>query len=179
MFSLEKIFRSPLLSPFENHFFQYGRMVLPPNDALLNVAGSEEDEKLMSFGELRSVLISGESEALALGCSSTPARQLEASSCGKGESYCWHRCMSNRANNASPGLCKIRRKKFAKCMGPNGQRWDGKTHKDGSYKPRCFGQLGGGKGGGKRRQCSKTGAKCTVKTRGRCCKKKCFKGKCL
>jgi hypothetical protein len=76
----------------------YGRMVLPPFDALHPDHGQ-------TFGSLRESNIQGEQKDLA--CSSNMvARQLEESSCQGDTLFCWEKCMSPSEYNVSEAICQ-------------------------------------------------------------------------
>lgn len=75
----------------------YGRMVLPPSDAVSPAAEHEG----RTFGEIREAMAEralsadGKAEHLGVGCSSPGlvATHRELSTCAAGSTYCWHRCM--------------------------------------------------------------------------------------
>jgi len=104
----------------------YGRMVLPPVDAVHPQHGE-------TFGRLRQLLIESttsaatDDEALALGCSSssifTHARQLEEASCEEGTLFCWHRCMVTADHEVSEDICSEENLDLS-CVNPRGQLWD-------------------------------------------------------
>lgn len=111
----------------------YGRMVLPPVDAVHPLHG-------MTFGELRETMISSslknqEYENAGIGCSDAMVpRDLSAITCEDDSIYCWHRCMSladfdvSHENCAEQGLA-------VHCINPRLQLWAGDLH--GDYYPAC------------------------------------------
>lgn len=110
----------------------YGRMVLPPVDAM-------HPHHDMSFGELRDTMISAslghqEDENPGIGCSGgMVARDLSATTCEGDSLYCWHRCMTftegvDHETCAERGLA-------VHCINPRLQLWAGELH--GDYYPAC------------------------------------------
>ena len=116
----------------------YGRMVLPPADAVHPQHNDDE----MTFGELRQVMIDASiskqdhaDDALSLGCSSTMvARQLEETTCEGDTLLCWHRCMSTTEFGVSEEICANQNLSMM-CINPRGQLWDN-TH--GDFYPGCI-----------------------------------------
>ena len=122
----------------------YGRMVLPPADAVHDAASGT------TFGDLRRRMIArsraaaaggrdddgGEEDPLALGCSGAAyARQLEEAACAAGSTYCWHRCMLH-ADHAGVGDAECAARGLAlQCVNPRDQFSDGDSH--GDYFPAC------------------------------------------
>jgi hypothetical protein len=113
----------------------YGRMVLPPSNAV-------HPEHGMTFGQLRQKMIdaslsktgSQEEEALSLGCSSSMvARELQEATCEGDTILCWHRCMSIPDWDVSEAFCESRNLKMT-CTNVKGQLWD-ETH--GDFFPGC------------------------------------------
>lgn len=110
----------------------YGRMVLPPQGAF-----SEREQ--MTYGDVRSLLVEGNSKP-GVGCSSPNehARLLEAGSgnikCGDNGTFCWNRCMVHADHGVSHDICSSRSLKL-QCINPRDQVWDGKSH--GDYYPDC------------------------------------------
>lgn len=123
----------------------YGRMFLPPSDALSELQGLEG----LSQGRLREMMVeasvseehgqrrlsSPEEDVLFLGCShNLYARELQAATCTANQIYCWVRCM-DYTEDANPTNCS------AKSMGFNcTSQFDqislgGLTH--GDYNPAC------------------------------------------
>jgi len=106
----------------------YGRMVLPPVDAV-------HPENGKTFGEIRELMISGQEEVLGLACTgSASARQLEEVLCEEGTLYCWHRCMNHTEYYpVSPDICADDGLEL-KCVNPRGQHYV-KGH--GDFYPNC------------------------------------------
>ena len=106
----------------------YGRMVLPPADALHPQHG-------ITFSELREQMIDHSlSNASHIGCSSSMvARQLEETTCLGDSIYCWHRCMNQSAFGVSEDICADMNQ-VMNCTNPRGQFWDGKH---GDFYPGC------------------------------------------
>ena len=93
----------------------YGRMVLPPSDAIHPV-------HLQTFGDLRESMI--HKNDLAVGCSSTMyARQLEETSCEQDSFFCWHRCF-NLTEELSPEACAVEGLDLA-CINDERELWIG------------------------------------------------------
>ena len=82
----------------------YGRMFLPPQDAVNRNKG-------LTAGELRRLVgdaTSGNDANLALGCSGGMyARELSESACPNNTMFCWHRCM-DFPSDANPEICKAK-----------------------------------------------------------------------
>merc|ERR1719350_712116 len=88
----------------------YGRMVLPPSDAIHPNGDT-------TFGELRrlmfktSLSLEEDQEVIELGCSGSHqvARQLEESICDEygypGFYYCWNRCWNLTESGVSDEIC--------------------------------------------------------------------------
>jgi len=110
----------------------YGRMVLPPADAL---HPAHPDRTL---GELQNLLKSSSpsDEHLSLGCSSNlVARHLEESiNCEDDTLYCWHRCMNLTEYGVSEEVCAAQNLQL-QCINPRRQLWDN-TH--GDFFPDCI-----------------------------------------
>ena len=114
----------------------YGRMVLPPADAV------HPQHKDKTFAELRQEMIDAslsgnDQDSLLAGCSNhMVARQLEETTCeeGSGTLYCWHRCMSLEEHGVSDAICAERGLDLV-CTNPRGQRYTG-GH--GDYFPGCI-----------------------------------------
>ena len=118
----------------------YGRMVLPPPDALDGTSGN------VTFGEQRELAqraqqrrAAGDHAAdaggpLAVGCASGRVpRELWGTGCEDNQIYCWYRCMdetvdANRSYCAAQGLT-------LNCTSMFGQISDGNHH--GDYSPAC------------------------------------------
>jgi hypothetical protein len=111
----------------------YGRMVLPPVDALHPAHGT-------TFGELRDTLIAAslnnrEDDTVGVGCSGgMVARDLSATDCGDDATYCWHRCMNHTDFGVSNEVCASR-DLAVECINPRQQLWAGEFH--GDYYPAC------------------------------------------
>jgi len=111
----------------------YGRMVLPPVDAVHPTNG-------MTFGELRERMISSslndqEEENVGLGCSGgMVARDLSATTCNEDATYCWHRCMNHTDFGVSNEICADRNLEVH-CINPRNQIWAGENH--GDFYPAC------------------------------------------
>jgi hypothetical protein len=110
----------------------YGRMVLPPVDAVHPSHG-------ITFGELRERMIesshSNTEEALGMGCSGDRvARDLQATTCEGDSIYCWHRCMDPSDFGTSADAC-LNQDLQLLCINPRRQISDGMSH--GDYYPGC------------------------------------------
>jgi len=112
----------------------YGRMVLPPSQAIHPMHTD------LTFGDLRQGLMqSNNNDAVRLACShdTTTAlhRKLEGTTCNStDEIYCWHRCMSALEQQVSEEICQASSQEL-KCINPRGQVWAGESH--GDYFPGC------------------------------------------
>jgi len=121
----------------------YGRMFLPPPDALQDV------ERGITFGDLRRSLqetwsLDGRehSSGLTVGCSegllAHELRQLSASGssggCASNQMQCWFRCM-NYSLAASPEACAAQGNATVKCTNARDEVSNGYHH--GDYAPRC------------------------------------------
>lgn len=127
-----------LLAPHGEAFSRvwYGRMVLPPADALHPVHD-------VTFGDLRQRMINAsldtthnqDEDTLGLGCSSTKvARELSETTCQGNEIYCWHRCMDATLQQVSSEICSSRNLELS-CVNPRLQISDGVPH--GDFYPSC------------------------------------------
>jgi len=111
----------------------YGRMVLPPVDAIHPAHGT-------TFGELREQMIAAshnhqEDENAGLGCSGgMVARDLQATTCEDDSIYCWHRCMNTTEHGVSEEICQGRNLQLH-CINPRLQIWGGENH--GDFYPAC------------------------------------------
>ncbi|GAX16729.1 hypothetical protein FisN_21Hh172 [Fistulifera solaris] len=109
----------------------YGRMVLPPTNAVHPV----HDE---TFGRLRDMLVDKsmpEDEVVALACSSSAqARELQTTTCEEGTLLCWHECMSLEEHGVSEDICAQQGLDLW-CINPRGQLWD---FKHGDFFPGCI-----------------------------------------
>jgi len=109
----------------------YGRMVLPPVDAV-------HPAHSMTFGELRERMIASSldenKEEPGLGCSGgMVARDLSAVTCEGDSIYCWHRCM-NLTDTVNDEAC-AERNLSVQCINPRLQLWAGENH--GDFYPDC------------------------------------------
>jgi hypothetical protein len=106
----------------------YGRMVLPPFDAI----HPKHDD--LTFGRLREKMIDAslssnpstdDDKALEMGCSrhDAMARQLEDVTCAAGSTYCWHRCMVHEEYSVSDTLCAESSLRV-QCINPRGQVYE-------------------------------------------------------
>jgi hypothetical protein len=103
----------------------YGRMVLPPPQAL-------HPSHSMTFHDMRSSMINKDPQALSLGCAShhQVAREL-----GEGEgncnnvtsALCWHECMNYTDFDVSPEICQDRDLSLA-CVNDEGYLWIDTVH---------------------------------------------------
>lgn len=114
----------------------YGRMVLPPPDAL-----ADEDTGT-TFGDLRAALIGASLEGLeheqarGVGCSGHQVpRDLSATTCEEDELYCWHRCIPLAEEGLTPQSCADQGLDLV-CTNPRGLVSDGLSH--GDYFPGCL-----------------------------------------
>lgn len=111
----------------------YGRMVLPPVDAIHPAHGT-------TFGQLREHMIAAshnhqEDENAGLGCSGgMVARDLSATTCEGDSMYCWHRCMNTTEHGVSEEICQGRDLQLH-CINPRLQIWGEENH--GDYYPAC------------------------------------------
>ena len=110
----------------------YGRMFLPPEDAL-----SKLNDEVMTYGDVRKQQIEAikngsDGIGLGVGCS---RRQLasDATDCAENTIYCWSRCM-DYTNTASPDICAADNLEL-KCVSQQDQIADGSKH--GDYNPIC------------------------------------------
>mmetsp|Transcript_83320 Transcript_83320/g.166326 ORF Transcript_83320/g.166326 Transcript_83320/m.166326 type:complete len:714 (-) Transcript_83320:84-2225(-) len=121
----------------------YGRMVLPPHDAL----SPEHDTK--TFGNIRDSMIAAvregkqdEEEVMALGCSGgLRADQRELAECLVGEIWCWNRCMNTTANQGvyygvSQDICAAQGKNL-QCTDVLDRIYDPDFDSHGDYFPAC------------------------------------------
>lgn len=116
----------------------YGRMVLAPSEA------QHPTMPDVTFKEHRMGMMSDNSGALAVGCSSDTmtARHLEgAASCNStGQLYCWHRCQ-NYTETVSATACTS--KKVMCASDKTGIKWNGEDHSP-EFKLACAKKDGGG-----------------------------------
>ena len=111
----------------------YGRMVLPPADALHPAHGK------LTFGDLRQSMIDAainqREDKLGLGCSgSMIPRDLSATTCEGNTIYCWHRCMNATEYGVSSEICANQDLELS-CINPRLQIWAGVNH--GDFYPAC------------------------------------------
>jgi hypothetical protein len=106
----------------------YGRMVLPPPQAL-------HPSHIMTFYELRLAMINQHPKALSFGCAShhQVARELtegneEDQRCSNDTSaYCWHECMNYTDFDVSPEICQGRALSLG-CVNSDGYLWVDEIH---------------------------------------------------
>lgn len=107
----------------------YGRMVLPPVDA---IHPGHDDS--MTFGEIRNKMIESSIEGQEgfynhLGCSGgLVARDLAAVTCESDSLYCWHRCM-NYTDTVNDDACASEGRSV-QCINPRLQISTGESHGD-------------------------------------------------
>jgi len=115
----------------------YGRMVLPPPEAIHPSSGT-------TFGNLRSSMIRGDSNALDLGCASASmvARELAEDAHGDEEDLecdeatsmlCWMKCMTYEELGVGPDSCD----KSVVCATEEGDLWSEGIHNP-DYSLRCL-----------------------------------------
>jgi len=130
----------------------YGRMVLPPNDALVVLDTTDEENAVqttLTYGDVRRRLVETHSSSsteesvlpAGLGCSSPTMRALaagglhdEPSTCEKGSLFCWARCMELADYNITEEMCEEQNLDL-KCINPRGQYQTGERH--GDFWPAC------------------------------------------
>ncbi|KAG7363631.1 hypothetical protein IV203_026992 [Nitzschia inconspicua] len=107
----------------------YGRMVLPPPQAL-------HPSSTKTFEEVRASMINKDPEALLLGCASRHqvARELAegddegGDGCSSNTSYyCWHECMNYTDYDYSPEICESRSLSLG-CVNGEGYLWVDTIH---------------------------------------------------
>lgn len=123
----------------------YGRMVLPPPEAI-HPSGDR------SFADLRTAMIRGDKHALALGCAeaSETARELmedmhdhggedEALECDEDVSMlCWMRCMNYSDFDVGIDSCAAKSESHSLlCANDGGELWEKGVHSD-EYYVRCL-----------------------------------------
>jgi len=110
----------------------YGRMVLPPSDAV-------HPEHQETFGHMRQLMIDASlsstgDDILGIGCSgNSVAHQLEEVVCMEGSTYCWHRCMNHSDYEVSDMICSERSLQL-QCVNPRDQVYES-GH--GDFQPAC------------------------------------------
>lgn len=118
----------------------YGRMVLPPKDALV---AAESTQTTLTYGDIRRRLVETPDVHIpaGLGCSSPTMRALqhsgnhdEPSACEKGSLFCWARCMELADYDISEEICQEQNLEL-KCINPRGQFQTGERH--GDFWPAC------------------------------------------
>jgi len=118
----------------------YGRMVLPPKDALV---AAESTQTTLTYGDIRRRLVENPDVHIpaGLGCSSPTMRALqhsgnhdEPSACEKGSLFCWARCMELADYDISEEICQEQNLEL-KCINPRGQFQTGERH--GDFWPAC------------------------------------------
>lgn len=108
----------------------YGRMFLPPSEALSEPAG-------ISFGDLRARAIGEIHEGLGVGSTVGCSRQLlatESPHCEANQIYCWMRCM-DYTEEASPEVCAAKNLSV-KCASQRDEIWT-LADSHGDYNPTC------------------------------------------
>jgi hypothetical protein len=118
----------------------YGRMVLPPTDALV---AAESTQTTLTYGDVRRRLVETPDAYIpaGLGCSSPTMRALQHSSnhdeptaCEKGTLFCWARCMELADYDITEEMC-AEQDLAVKCINPRGQFQTGENH--GDFWPAC------------------------------------------
>jgi len=116
----------------------YGRMVLPPKDALV---AAESTQTTLTYGDIRRRLVETPDAYIpaGLGCSSPTMRALqhsgthdEPAACEKGTLFCWARCME--LEDFTEEICEEQNLGL-KCINPRGQFQNGERH--GDFWPAC------------------------------------------
>lgn len=137
----------PNKSNDENPRLWYGRMVLPPPKAI------HPSGKGSTFEDVRTAMIEGDRDALALGCatSNVSARELmedkhfegdeDDMSCDKETSImCWMTCMSYEEQNVSVESCASESEDHSLvCANEDGELWD--TGHNPAFSLRCLSAL--------------------------------------
>jgi len=108
----------------------YGRMFLPPMDALSEAHG-------ISFGQLRKKMIedvhAGGGKGQGMGCSRM-LQETEGLQCETNQIYCWMRCMEH-TETASADICDEQNLSL-KCANQRGEIWV-PENRHGDYNPIC------------------------------------------
>jgi len=112
----------------------YGRMVLPPKDALV---AAESTQTTLTYGDIRRRLVETPDAYIpaGMGCSSPTMRALqhgvhdEPGACEKGTLFCWARCMELADYNITEEMCEEQNLGL-KCINPRGQLSTGGKHGD-------------------------------------------------
>lgn len=112
----------------------YGRMVLPPKDALV---AAESTQTTLTYGDIRRRLVETPDAYIpaGMGCSSPTMRALQSSlhdepgACEKGSLFCWARCMELADYNITEEMCEEQNLGL-KCINPRGQFSTGEKHGD-------------------------------------------------
>jgi hypothetical protein len=112
----------------------YGRMVLPPKDALV---AAESTQTTLTYGDIRRRLVETPDAYIpaGMGCSSPSMRALQHSlhdepvACEKGTLFCWARCMELADYNITEEMCEEQNLGL-KCINPRGQFSTGDKHGD-------------------------------------------------
>lgn len=116
----------------------YGRMVLPPKDALV---AAESTQTTLTYGDIRRRLVETPDAYIpaGLGCSSPTMRALQHGGnhddpavCEKGSLFCWARCME--LGDFTEEMCEEQNLGL-KCINPRGQFQTGERH--GDFWPAC------------------------------------------
>lgn len=99
----------------------YGRMVLPPADALHPLHS-------LTFGEIREGMLAEDVISSEFGCSNDMvARELQDTTCDEESFYCWHRCMNFTDYNVSTAICEEQGLDLS-CVNEEGLLWPTDTH---------------------------------------------------
>jgi len=120
----------------------YGRMVLPPNDALVVMEEDNAIQTTLTYGDVRRRLIETPDAYVpaGLGCSSPTMRALQGglhdqpTECTKGTLFCWARCMELSEYDLTEEMCEEQNLDL-KCINPRGQFQTGERH--GDFWPAC------------------------------------------
>ena len=118
----------------------YGRMILPPKDALV---AAETTQSTLTYGDVRRRLVETPDAYIpaGLGCSSPTMRALQQSDnhdepggCEKGTLFCWARCMELADYEITEEMCEEQNLGL-QCINPRGQFQTGGSH--GDFWPAC------------------------------------------
>lgn len=124
----------------------YGRMVLPPKEAVIPASLSENRK---TFGTLRAIMVEAtlggveDPEAMSLGCSAPDLRPThrELSACEAGTIFCWNRCMNTTEDRGvwygvSDEICAEQGKQL-QCTDVRGHIYNSSYDSHGDYNPNC------------------------------------------
>jgi len=122
--ALPHALRMPTTTSNNNPRVWYGRMVLPPSNAMHPLHP-------WTFGEIRDQMMGNSKDSIAslIGCSDDLlARELSETTCEPGVSaYCWHQCMNYSSYGVSPKICSQKNLQLA-CVNPQGFLWVNSVH---------------------------------------------------